>query len=104
MILSLGSIGNSSVFHLNSPWLLKHILRSGDKLLMIEGQGEILAKAREARAAKKAAVPAVKVKVPVPVVKAKVAVPVVKETASVSAKVQETKIPAKTKKPVTGKL
>jgi predicted transcriptional regulator len=76
------------------------------------GQGEILAKAREARAAKKAAVTivktkapvtVVKVKVPVPAVKTKVAVPVVKVKAAAPAKVQETKAPAKTKKPASGK-
>jgi len=85
------------------------------------GQGVILAKAREARAAKKAAVPVVKTKAPapaekekspVPAVKTKAAVPVVKVKATVPAlkvkaavpiKVQKTKAPAKIKKPATGK-
>jgi predicted transcriptional regulator len=67
------------------------------------GQGEILAKAREARAAKKAAVPAVKVKVPVPAVKTKASVLALKVKAAVPAKVQETKAPAKIRKTVTGK-
>lgn len=42
------------------------------------GQGEILAKARAVRAAKKTAVPVVKVKAPVPAVKVKAAVPAIK--------------------------
>ena len=85
------------------------------------GQGEILAKAREARAAKKAAVtvvkpkapapavkekssvPAVKKKAAVPVMKVKAAVPVLKVKAAAPIKVQETKAPTKTKKPVSGK-
>jgi predicted transcriptional regulator len=76
------------------------------------GQGEILAKARAARAAKNAVVPAAKVKAPAPVakvkapvptVKVKTALPVLKVKATVPAKVQETKAPAKAKKQATGK-
>ena len=59
------------------------------------GQGEILAKARAVRAAKKTAVPAVKVKVPVPVVKVKGPVPVVKTKAAVPV---VKAVPAKTSK------
>lgn len=62
------------------------------------GQGEILAKARAARAAKKAgapevkaSVPAVKVKATVPAVKKKAAVPAVKVKAAVPAKVTKKK-------------
>ena len=72
------------------------------------GQGEILAKAREARAAKKAVVPvvktkvpvpAVKVKVPVPAVKMKAVVPVVKVKAAVPAVNVKASVPAVKKKP-----
>jgi len=64
------------------------------------GQGEILAKAREARAAKKTVIPAMKIKAPVPAikvkstapaVKTKAAVPVIKEKAAVPAKVARKK-------------
>ena len=72
------------------------------------GQGEILAKAREARAAKKAVVPvvktkvpvsAVKVKAPVPAVKMKAVVPVVKVKAAVPAVNVKASVPAVKKKP-----
>jgi len=64
------------------------------------GQGEILARAREARAANKAVIPAVKIKEPAPAIKVKAsapavktraAAPVVKEKAAVSAKVAKKK-------------
>jgi len=67
------------------------------KAALDRGQGEILAKARAARVAKKAAipakapVPAVKVKAPVPAVKKKAATPVLKEKAAVPAKVVKKK-------------
>jgi predicted transcriptional regulator len=71
------------------------------------GQGEILAKARAVRAAKNAAVPAVKTMAPVPAVKVvapvptvrvKAPVPVVKVKAAVPAKVEVAVAPVKTKK------
>ena len=59
------------------------------------GQGEILAKAREARAAKKAVIPAIKTKVPVPAIKAKTAAPAVKTKAAVPVVKKKVAVPAK---------
>jgi len=55
------------------------------------GQGEILAKARAVRAAKKAAVPRVKVEAHVPAIKKKAAVPAVRVKAAVPAKAPKKK-------------
>jgi predicted transcriptional regulator len=68
------------------------------KAAIDRGQGGILAKAREARAAKKAAVPAIKVKAPVPAVRVKAAVPAVKIKAAVPAKVEARKAPVGVRK------
>lgn len=57
------------------------------KAAIDRGQGDILAKARQKKAAMKAAVPAVKAKAPVPVAKVKAAVPMVKAKVAVPAKV-----------------
>lgn len=63
------------------------------------GQGEILAKARKARADKKAsAAPVVKTKAPVPEVKEKAPVPTVKKKAGIPARVDVSKTAAKPKK------
>jgi predicted transcriptional regulator len=59
------------------------------------GQGEILAKARAVRAAKKTGVPAVKAKAAVPAVKVKAAVPAVKVKAAVPAVKVKPAVPAK---------
>jgi predicted transcriptional regulator len=64
------------------------------------GQGEILAKARAVRAAKKSSVPAAKGKTSVPAVKVKAAVPAVKVKASVPA--VKIKAVAPAKKEATG--
>jgi predicted transcriptional regulator len=62
------------------------------------GQGAILAKAREARAAKKTAVPAAKTKASVPAVKVKAPVPAVKLKTAVPAVKLKAAVPAKTAK------
>jgi predicted transcriptional regulator len=62
------------------------------------GQGEILAKARAVRAAKKASVPAVKVDGPVPMAKVKAPVPEVKKKAAVPAVKVKAAVPAKVAK------
>ncbi|HXE96871.1 MAG TPA: MucR family transcriptional regulator [Dongiaceae bacterium] len=62
------------------------------------GQGEILAKARAVRAAKKASVPAVKVKAAVPAVKVKAPVPAVRKKAAVPAVKVKAAVPAKVAK------
>ena len=68
------------------------------------GQGEILAKARAVRAAKKAAIPAVKIKAPVPAVKVKAAAkaktptPTVKMKPAAPAKREVAGVPAKVTK------
>ncbi len=77
------------------------------KAALDRGQGDILARARAARAAQKAAVPAakvkpvvpaVKVKASVPVVKTKAAVPAVKVKAAALAKTNAAKVPVKAAK------
>ena len=68
------------------------------KAAIDRGQGDVLAKAREARAAKKAAVPAVKVKAPVPAVRVKASVPAVKIKAAVPAKIEAAKASAGVRK------
>ncbi|MFA7405734.1 MAG: MucR family transcriptional regulator [Pelobacteraceae bacterium] len=60
------------------------------------GQGDILAKARAVRAAKKSAVPAVKTKAPAPAVKTKAPAPAIKTKAAVPAVKEKTAAPAKT--------
>lgn len=97
----------------------KNYVESRRQMALDRGQGEILAKARAVRAAKKtkpvvAAAPVapvvktkakvVKVKAQVPTKRVKAPGPAVKVKAAVPAKVQESKAPAKTKKPSTGKL
>jgi predicted transcriptional regulator len=76
------------------------------------GQGDVLVKARAARAAKNAAVPevkvksevpAVKVKPPVPAVKEKAPVPAVKKKAGLPAKVEAAATAAKVQKPAARK-
>ena len=62
------------------------------------GQGEILAKARAVRAAKKAAIPVVKVKAPVPAVKVKTPVPAVKTKPATPARKEAAEAPVKIKK------
>jgi predicted transcriptional regulator len=64
------------------------------------GQGDILAKAREVRAAKKAAVIPVKVKAPVPAVKVKVTAPAVKTKAAVPVVKVKAAVPAKAAKKI----
>ena len=68
------------------------------KAAIDRGQGDILAKAREKKAAMKAAVPAVKAKAAVPVVKAKAQVPVVKAKASVPMVKAKVAVPTKVTK------
>lgn len=63
------------------------------------GQGEILAKARAVRAAKKTVAPVVKVKAPVPAVKVKAAVPAIKVKAPAPAAKVKTPVPAVKIKP-----
>ncbi len=65
------------------------------------GQGEILAKAREAKSVNKAAGSANKVKAPVPAVKVKAAVPAVKVKAAVPAVKMKAAVPAKVTKKKT---
>src|SRR6185369_11465024 len=61
------------------------------KAALDRGQGEILARAREAKATLKAAVPAVKEKTPVPAAKKKAAAPAVKVKTAVPAKMAKKK-------------
>lgn len=75
----------------------KSYVESRRKMALDRGQGDILAKARAARAAHKAAVPAVKAKAPVPSVKVKAAVPAIKKKAAVSA-VKVPPVPVKKEK------
>ncbi len=62
------------------------------------GQGDVLAKARAARAAKNAGLPVVKSKAPVPAVKIKAPVPVKRVKAALPAKIKAASPPAKMKK------
>ena len=83
----------------------KSYVESRRKMALDRGQGDILAKARAAKAAHKAAVPAVKAKAPVPSAKVKGAVPAIKKKAAVSA-VKVPPVPVKKQKagvPVTTK-
>lgn len=63
----------------------KSYVESRRQMALDRGQGEILAKARAARAAMKAAVPAVKTKAPVPAVTKKAPVPAIKKKVAVPA-------------------
>jgi len=63
----------------------KSYVESRRQMALDRGQGEILAKARAAKAAMKAAVPAVKAKAPVPAVTKKAPVPAIKKKAAVPA-------------------
>lgn len=81
----------------------KSYSESRRQMAIDKGLGAGLVKFRASEAAKKAAVPAVKVKASVPAVKTKASVPALKVKAVVPIKVQETKAHAKTKKTATGK-
>lgn len=82
----------------------KSYVESRRKMALDRGQGDILAKARAAKAAHKAAVPAVKA--PVPSVKVKATVPAIKKKAAVPAVKVKPPVPVKKEKagvPVTTK-
>ncbi len=68
------------------------------KAALDRGQGEILAKARAVRAAKKVSVPVVKVKAPVTAIKAKAPVPAVRKKTGVPVVKVKAAVPAKVAK------
>lgn len=76
----------------------KNYVESRRQMALDRGQGEILAKARAVRAAKKADVPAVKTKAPVPAVKEKAPVPTIKKKAAVPAVKEKAAAPVRVTK------
>lgn len=76
----------------------KSYVESRRQMALDRGQGEILAKARAIRAAKKAAVPALKTKAPVPAVKVKAPVPTAKKKAAVPVAKEQAAAPVRVTK------